>query len=225
MQDNRVLTLNKGGLFCLFPNNISLQYSTDKENLLQLIWIACNGKQTLLLLNRFGLWPNSPHFPAFLNSDAVKRLEQVLVCFKQPDNSTRDILRQSVFFKLFDDLLALHPSDLNVNRNDPAPWLDKGLDYMKMHCTEGITVEEVAKYVGVDRSYFSKRFQKKFQLTPGEYLKSLVMKEAEQMVKPIRSIMAFPPRNPVYFAQNRNGSPQLLPASSVRHRLASFHLR
>jgi AraC-like DNA-binding protein len=182
LQGNRVLTLGKGDLFCLFPN-ISLQYSTSKDNLLQLVWIAFNGKQALSLLDRFGLRPNSPHLPAYMNNEAVNRLEQVMLVFKQPGNSTRDILRHSVFFKLFDDLLALHPSDARIHRNDPSPWLDKGLDYMKMHCTEGITVEEVAKYVGIDRSYFSKRFQKKFKVTPGEYLKSLVMREAEQLVK------------------------------------------
>jgi AraC-like DNA-binding protein len=52
---------------------------------------------------------------------------------------------------------------------------------MKMHYSYGITVDEAAKFAGVDRTHFSKRFRK-FGISPGEYIKSLIMKEAGQML-------------------------------------------
>jgi AraC-like DNA-binding protein len=179
---DQVYTLNKGDLFCLFPK-ISHQYYTDKNNLLKMVWIAFDGKLALSILNRIGLRPYSPHAPAFMNEETAKQLDNLFVYFQQPGDDNQDFLRHSVFFKLFHTLLTLLPDGQSVDRNDPVSWLEKGLEYMEMHYTEGITVEGAAKYVGVDRTHFSKRFQKKFGMSPSEYLKSLVMKEAGQMVK------------------------------------------
>jgi AraC-like DNA-binding protein len=182
VQDNCTYSLVKGDLFCLFPR-ISHQYFTDKENLLKMIWIAFDGKQALPILNRIGIRPYSPHLPAVMNEEIVNLLHTLFAFFQQPGNDNQDFVRQSEFFKLFHTLLGSLPGGQNNDHNDFVSWLDKGLEYMNMHYTEGITVEEAAKYVGVDRTHFSKRFQKRYGVSPSEYLKSLLMKEAGQMVK------------------------------------------
>jgi AraC-like DNA-binding protein len=182
VEDDHVCKLNKGDLFCLFPN-ISHQYYTDKNNPLKMVWIAFDGKQALPILNRIGLRPYSPHLPAFMNEEAAKQLDNLFVYFQQPDDDNQDVLRHSIFFKLFHTLLTLLPEEQSDEGNDPVSWLERGLEYMEMHYTEGITVGGAAKYVGVDRTHFSKRFQKRFGISPSDHLKSLIMNEAGQMVK------------------------------------------
>lgn len=53
---------------------------------------------------------------------------------------------------------------------------------MDMHFTEDISVKDVAKYIGIHRSYFTTSFVKDMGITPVQYLIKLKMDRALEML-------------------------------------------
>jgi AraC-like DNA-binding protein len=180
-QENRTFPLRKGDLFCLFPN-IDHQYYTDPQNRLSMFWIGFLGKQAIPLLNRIGLRPGSPHLPAIINEEVIHKLDRLFTSVRRPSGEPQDLIRVTLLFDLFQTLSALVPDKRRNAEDNAESWLKRGMDYLEMHFMEGISVDEAAKYVGVDRSHFSKLFRQKYGISPRQHLQQLAMKEAVRMV-------------------------------------------
>jgi AraC-like DNA-binding protein len=179
-QENRTFPLRKGDLFCLFPN-IDHQYYTDPQNRLSMFWIGFLGKQAIPLLNRIGLRPGSPHLPAIINEEVDHKLDRLFTSCRS-GGEPQDLVRATLLFDIFQTLSALVPDKRCHAEDSTESWLKRGMDYLEMHYMEGISVEEAAKYVGVDRSHFSKTFQQIYGVSPRKHLQGLAMKEASRMI-------------------------------------------
>ncbi|WP_244193045.1 helix-turn-helix transcriptional regulator [Paenibacillus taichungensis] len=54
---------------------------------------------------------------------------------------------------------------------------------MELHATEGISVQQVADFAGVHRSYFSNMFTTQVGLPPLKYMQRIRMDKAKQLLK------------------------------------------
>ena len=54
--------------------------------------------------------------------------------------------------------------------------------YISDHLHERLTVTALAEHYGYDRAYFTRRFRKSYNISPGEYLKTLRMSRAANML-------------------------------------------
>lgn len=61
--------------------------------------------------------------------------------------------------------------------------LERVLDYMRHHCLEPLTLDELSKEAGISRFHFIKKFREKFSTTPHQYLIQLRMAAAATMLK------------------------------------------
>ncbi|WP_169908134.1 helix-turn-helix domain-containing protein [Metabacillus halosaccharovorans] len=52
-----------------------------------------------------------------------------------------------------------------------------------MYYSEGISVNDVAKYVGINRTHFSNVFTKKIGISPTNYIQRKVMEKAAQLLE------------------------------------------
>lgn len=88
-----------------------------------------------------------------------------------PDDHTISAL----FHMLYSDLANEHSRKL-------SPVIRKALNYMSENAAQQIQTHEIADYVGLSRSYFSKLFTKETGQTPYEYMLEMRLNNAKQML-------------------------------------------
>jgi len=173
-------TLRPGDIFCLYPQK-KHQYYTDPDNCLQMFWLAFEGSQARDLLHGIGLSENAPHAADIITEDVHNTINDLVIKFS--DIKEKEVLdRISLIYKLF-----YHLANSAIEKNlvkviDSSNWFKRSIEYMNTHYAEGISVSDVAKYVGLHRSYFTDAFMKEMNTTPMQYLLSLKMNKAAQML-------------------------------------------
>lgn len=62
-------------------------------------------------------------------------------------------------------------------------FIEKGIEYIRKHLSESITIKEVADYVSLSEFYFSRCFKKETGFTPYEYITNLRINQAKLLLK------------------------------------------
>jgi AraC-like DNA-binding protein len=179
-QEDDTYELAKGDVFCIFPKR-KHQYFTDATKTLRMIWVALDGKQLIPILNRIGLRPSTPRIQTVLNDEILHLLEELFRHNGQHDHE--DLAKLSKIYHLLHKLSSIHIGKDNDTKEETFPWLRTGQEFLQMHFTEGITIEEAAHNAGVTRTYFSKKFHEYYGVSPVKYLQTLRMNEAVRLLK------------------------------------------
>ncbi|MCY9662279.1 AraC family transcriptional regulator [Paenibacillus chondroitinus] len=177
------IELTKGDVFCAYPGVVYHHFIVQSDQPLEMIWVSIDGGQTALLLEKAGFRPAAPYIPGVIG----KELETSLVHLfsQQEDNSSR---RQVDLIAAIYRIFGLMIPQKNTDEPDvgPASWIPRSIEYMNMHYTENINVQDVAAYISVHRAYFSKIFAEQIGMTPIQYLQKLRMERALQLLQQTR---------------------------------------
>lgn len=178
-QNETKIRIQQGDLFCLLPNQTHY-YSSDPHKLLKMFWLAFDGKQSAALLKHFGITNYSPHVSGLINEDIITILDELSSHFKRfaEDDELNGL---SIIYKLFHHL-TVQSKRKNLTITTPTSWVQKCKEYMDIHFAENISVNDVAKYVGIHRSHFTTSFVNEVGVTPIKYLLSLKMNRALQLI-------------------------------------------
>ncbi|GAB6926262.1 AraC family transcriptional regulator [Paenibacillus sp. JCM 10914] len=168
--------LRKHDIFCLFPQ-VTHEYYTNPEKPLRKAFIAFDGKHALSSLNRIGLTPEKPHAASRVNQETLDIMQSYF------NHDTTDYTRVSHLYQLFHQLSLTVPDRKTQHTSTPPSWLEKGRDYLEIHYADQITIERVAHHVGIERTHFSKQFQREYGCSPIHYLQRLRMTEAELLLQ------------------------------------------
>ncbi|MBW4084995.1 AraC family transcriptional regulator [Paenibacillus sp. S150] len=171
--------LKKGSMFCLFPN-VKHSYwvsQYDSESPLQMHWLAFNGPQAELLVKRTGITERKPYLHNKLTAELAELLK---ACMKPIENREKDgdLQLQIMLYRIF-ELLSRPLPDVS----DGNDWLSTCLRYMETHYAEGITVSDIAQFIGMHRSHLSSRFKRCTGMSPRELLIKLRMERAGEMLQ------------------------------------------
>jgi AraC-like DNA-binding protein len=180
IQGGQTYTLRKNDLYCLFPQ-VTHEYYTTENALLRKVFFAFDGKLALPLLERIGLGPYRPHLEGGVTDEVLAILESFFRLVTDKASSHSDLSRLAIFLQLFDALSTNKITRGTLSQS--VSWLQKAKDYLEIHYADGITIESVADYVGIDRTHFSKQFNKAFGLSPMKYVQKLRMNEAILLLK------------------------------------------
>ncbi|MCR8660053.1 AraC family transcriptional regulator [Paenibacillus endoradicis] len=173
IQNGQQFHLQKNDIFCLFPQ-VTHEYYTNPLKPLKKVFFAFDGKQALSILERIGLSPQFPHRSNRMTNDAFLAFQKM---YEQQDS---DLARMSQMYTIFNELVCSErPSS---KKNIGSSWLEKGREYLEIHYADMISIERVAHHVGIERTHFSKKFQKEYGQSPINYLQTLRMKEAELLL-------------------------------------------
>lgn len=176
VQGKHSFHLSPNGLFCLFPQTVQ-EYYTLQELPMRTMWIALDGKYVGQLLASIGLRPKTPYLLEAVTPAINDWMEDFFKWYRDADVQDSDCARMSRFYLLFDLLKKSTPSG-----QTETSWLQQALEYMHIHYAEGITVDRVAHYFGIDRSIFSKKFSAHYGTPPGKFLKKLKIDEAKRLL-------------------------------------------
>lgn len=173
--------LQKGDLFCLFPGRTYHYHMLQADKPLQMSWLALDGVRARALLELAGLTPERPYRQQAISPGvrlAVDRAIDALAAAERWKPSEAMAL-QGMLCGLFADLIAdAAPGEAD----EPAGWIRECIDFMELHATEGISVQQVAAFAGVHRSYFSDAFATQVGMPPLKYIQKIRMDKARRLL-------------------------------------------
>lgn len=155
--------LGPGQIFVI-PPYMETFYEADKEKPWQYIWIGFTTKEQL---------PEVFLQPVILCPDAGEVFEEMKCCADM--ESGKSAFLSGCLWKL---------TALFLERGKQKPdYVDKALNCMYSEYAQGITVQEIADRLGLNRSYFSELFSKRTGTPPGEYLLHLRLTKAAELMR------------------------------------------
>ncbi|MCQ2492635.1 MAG: AraC family transcriptional regulator [Lachnospiraceae bacterium] len=195
---------NQGFLVC--PKQITT-YIADEDTPWEYAWVEFDGAKAAEWLNQAGLSADHPVFECS-NEEALSLIQSELLSlisgtgFKKPvdtdhfethyanvDASVLSSNSTSMFqvghFYLFMDQL-IHSSiryNSTSHTNQRDFYIRQAVSYIEQNFSEPITIEDIADFCCLNRSYLGKIFKDSLNKTPQQYLIYYRMKQATQMLK------------------------------------------
>lgn len=172
--------LHEGQGFFIEPNNQTV-YSSDLNDPWQYIWVAFSGRQAKSIADSLGLSADNPIFSC--NSENGERLKQcIFKMLEKNDFTLSDIYyRWGLFFK-FISILADAQKDF-MPKVDVNTYVSHMMNYINHHIEENISVQDVADYVRLTRSYATTMFTKQVGMTPKDYIQNCRLTKARNLLE------------------------------------------
>lgn len=173
--------LQKGDLFCLFPGRTYHYRMLPSESPLRMSWLAIDGARVGPLLELAGMTPDRPFRKKAITPAVAASAERAIEELSGIERwkPAEAMALQGMLCELFAGLmLDAAPSETA----EPSGWIRECLDFMELHATEGITVQQVAAFAGMHRSYFSNVFAEQVGMPPQKYIQKLRMQKARRLL-------------------------------------------
>lgn len=171
--------MKKGDIIVTFPGQTRYERADLREPW-AFLWISLTGESVRQFFGQLGLTPQSPLLYDCGSTGIPRLMEQLVETAEQ-----NDFLLGSRLFAFFDACLQLR-QERERAADTGAGYTEKALAYMRANYTrQTLTVAELARYLGLNRSYFYELFKTQTGLSPQEYLTRLrIRKSCELLQQP-----------------------------------------
>jgi AraC-like DNA-binding protein len=178
---NSEYTLGKGQGFLICPNIVTY-YHADLEDPWHYSWVGFHGLKAESILKSAGLTLDNPVFSTkgdyidncFVQISAVSSLRHGselrllgLLCIL-----LSELIEQSSSESL---------SDLTISRKEI--YIKKAIEYIEMNYSRKVRIRELARHLGLDRSYLGSIFKGQLNTTLQEFLLNFRMDKACELMK------------------------------------------
>lgn len=189
--DKQPVNLSAGQIFVV-PNHTETRYEPDPKDPWQYAWLTINGKNARTYLSYAGFknsWVRncncSPNRFLEIIDKIIGATELTMV---------NELKRNSCMFE-FLALLAETKDPVKEIRHDFSPDLYVQYATQFIHLNyASIKVNDIAAYIGINRSYLATIFKNKLHISPQEYLLNYRLNKAKQLLctteLPIQEISA-----------------------------------
>ena len=174
----RIWHLGTGDAFLIIPGVVS-SYASDAENPWEYCWVGFDGKDAETILDSCGLNENTPIFSAKDEQNSAS-LGGCLLSLNDAlhDDAENLWLHLSLLYRFF-SLLSSCPVS---SSRDPDSCLETALDYTRHNYAYDITIEDVARRAGVDRTWLYRLFKRQLDISPQQYLIRYRLLMAKQLL-------------------------------------------
>ena len=165
--DSRTYRLHQGQGFLIEPGFVN-RYESDASEPWSYIWVAFSGSEARSIIEALGLSQEEPIFSC--TPEQGRALEQCIdrmLEFQdvQLANSFRRMAQLNEFLAI---LAEAQKDTLPSARADD--YVASGLAYIRSHLSEPFTVQNLADYLRLNRSYMTTLFKEKIGTSPHEYI-------------------------------------------------------
>lgn len=169
-------SLTAGQGFLIVPDTL-VHYSADETDPWTYTWIGFKGVLAKSILQRTHLSVAHPVFNIGRDSG--------FNCFYEKLKSARqersgDVLSQSILYGLLADLIRFSPEAAAEPKTSPSKeaYVRKAIGYIESSYSQKISIQDIARDVGLDRTYLSGLFKEQLGLSLQAFLLEYRMKRA-----------------------------------------------
>ncbi len=198
--NNKTYNLHKGQGFLILPDIPSF-YKADKCTPWKYAWIGFSGTKSEYYIANANLNINNPIFSS--ENDFITD------CFCQMKSacnlSHASNIRVSALLQMAFSELIEENGRCNSNSNY-SEYIKQAINYIQANINKNISVNEIADYLSLNRSYFSIMFKNELNVSPKEYIKNHKIGKACQLlnntdlsIKEVAYSVGF--NDPLYFSR------------------------
>lgn len=180
--NGKVFNLKQGDIFILLKG-MQVEYVASIDDPWEYYWIGFSGSNANEYLNRTSI-TNS----CVANCEENSKIPQIILnmCeISKTYNPSRsdDILLLKELYSLLYALIEEFPKPFEYKDKELHTYIQNALNFINSNYMHSITVQEIADYVNLSRSYLYKMFIKNLGISPQRYLINLRMYKATLLLK------------------------------------------
>ena len=174
--NNKTYKLGKKDGFLIRPGEETYYKADDKDPWIYM-WIGFNGIKAETYLKYANLDENN-HIFKYEKDSSLKKCILEILSLNIMNNSNR-LKIDGLLYLFIGNLIENNKYMDKENSNTQVDeYINISIDFINNNYSNNIKVNDIANYVGLNRSYFSNLFTKKMGISPQEYLLSLKMEKA-----------------------------------------------
>lgn len=166
----------------LIPPSVVVQYEADGEDPWIYTWLGFRGIQARSFMESAGLDETSPVFRVDDDSIFFETLHDELIAAKC--RKSYELLFQSLLYRFLAELMECAEASAIVSSSpSKEAYVHKAMEWIEHNYSQKITVQQIADYVGLNRTYLSSLFQEQYGLSLQTYLLHFRMKRAVALLR------------------------------------------
>lgn len=180
--NGKVYNLKQGDIFILLKG-MQVDYVASIDDPWEYYWIGFSGSNANEYLNRTSI-TNS----CVANCKENSKIPQIILNMCEISktynpSSSDDILLLKELYSLLYALIEEFPKPFEYKDKELHTYIQDALNFINCNYMNSITVQEIADYVNLSRSYLYKMFIKNLGISPQRYLINLRMYKATLLLK------------------------------------------
>lgn len=172
--------LGAGDTFLLFPN-VEAVYRADTDDPWEYAWVGFAGNDAYSMIAGTDFSYEEP----VLNQTAISQelVQKIRAVYEVNGNTFEDAVSMTGELYSLMGFLMKHSSQRKKNENYQLNYVERARKYMEEKYSYPITVEDVAAYTGISRSYLFRLFCSVEKKSPKEYLLECRIRQAGQLLR------------------------------------------
>lgn len=167
--------------FVIHPN-ILTYYKADENTPWSYYWIGFHGLDAELILKNGGITKEFPVIDFSNQSDVMIRMKEI---YELEDKELGKTLKsKGLLYLLLDSILSLNINETNnySGNNLKLKYTEMAISYIKRNYSMECKIEDMAKYLNIERSHLSRIFSSTTGLSPKEYLIRFRIEKAKDLL-------------------------------------------
>ena len=178
---NHEYQIRSGQGFMIFPKQVTT-YIADTRLPWEYVWIEFDGMRAREAVETAGLTPESPIYHATfkdLRENMVSEMQYIV----EHRNETSFNLTGHLY--LFLDFLTRSAASMKISADGRIRdfYIKEALNYIEQNFQNDISVEGIATFCGLNRTYFGRIFKDTVGQSPQQFLLSYRMTKAAELLK------------------------------------------
>lgn len=165
--ENTVWDLEAGDGFLIEPGTLTY-YQADKEDPWSYIWIGFEGSYAGVLLRHLGLCEGHLTFHCEQKEELLGIVTEMIR--ENGFSVSRKFLLESFLYRFFSILLENSSAAGRPAEDHTNIYVRSAAEYIRNHYFEPIRVQDIADYLGINRSYLYTLFTEQLGTPPQTYL-------------------------------------------------------
>lgn len=179
--NTRTFPIKSGQGFMLFPGQVNT-YVADKELPWEYTWIEFDGLRAKEMVALAGLTKDMPVYHAASKEMCRNMMDEMLYIARHSNETPFHLIGH---LYLFLDCLTRSAASLKLRQGERIRdfYIKEALSFIEQNFQNDISVEDIAAFCGLNRSYFGKIFRDTLGKPPQEFLMSYRMAKAAELLK------------------------------------------
>ena len=166
--------------FMIFPRQINT-YIADPKLPWEYIWIEFDGMRAREIIETAGLSPDHPVYHASYKDLRENMKDEMLYIAEHHDASPFHLMGHLYLF--IDYLSRSSSSQMTTSGRVRDFYIKEALNYIEQNFQNDISVENIASFCGLNRTYFGRIFKETVGKSPQQFLLSYRMAKAAELLK------------------------------------------
>lgn len=182
--ESDIYELRTGDIFMIVPDTL-VSYRTVPEDPLAFCWFCFSGSRAGNILPRIGLSAGAPvrhlHSRYSIN-ELIKQCSDML----ESPAPYNDFMVQSYLCHILSNLAdsySMSTKSESEKKDIIEEHIERAIAYIKFNYMKPLSIQDIADYVGLERTYFSKIFHKFTGMTAQKYLLHERIQHSRQLLE------------------------------------------